>query len=116
MQGQAQGQTYDSDGYFRADAAARRVEWGADERDYSGSLDVRDADGGSEVMVRLAFGQGMPERVEAEQQAKQQEPPAGGPPGPEQIQEGLTASLRSIQNQVEGGGGKEEPMSAQPTG
>lgn len=118
VQGEAQGHRYDSDGYFRADAAARRIEWGAEERDYSGYLDVADAgDGGSDLTVHLTFAEGMGERVEAGQETKGQDapPPDGGPSGP-QIQEGLEASLRSIQNQIEGDGGKVEPASAQPTG
>jgi len=118
LQGKPQGHRYDSDGYFRADAASRRIEWGAEERDYSGFLDVEDAgDGRSDLTVHLSFSDQMPQRVEAEQQAKQQDaPPAGGGPSGPQIQEGLEASLRSIQNLVEGRGGKEEPASAQPTG
>lgn len=117
VQGEAQGQTYDSDGYFRADESAHRIEWGSDEGDYSGFLDIRAAGGGaSELTVHLAFGGGMPERVEAEQQAKGHEQPSGAPPSPPQVQEGLEAALRSIQNVVEGRGGKEEPASVQPTG
>lgn len=118
VQGEAQGHRYDSDGYFRADDASRRVEWGAEERDYSGFLDIDAAgDGGSDLTVHLSFADHMPERVAAEQQAKQGDaPPAGGGPSGPQIQEGLEASLRSIQNLIEGRGGKEEPASAQPTG
>lgn len=118
VQGEAEGHRYDSDGSFRADEAARRIEWGAEERDYSGFLDVADAgDGGSDLTVHLAFAEGMGERVAAEQEAKGQDAPApsGGPSGP-QIQEGLEASLLSIRNLVEGDGGKVEPASAQPTG
>ena len=117
VQGEAQGHRYDSDGYFRADEAARRIEWGSDERDYAGYLDVANAgDGGSDLTVHLTFAEGMGERVEAEQEAKGQDasPPDGGPSGP-QIQEGLEASLQSIQNLIEGDGGKVEPASAQPT-
>lgn len=114
VQGEAQGHRYGSDGSFRADEAARRIEWGAEERDYAGFLDVAGVGHvESDLTVHLTFADRMPERVEAEQQDA---PPAGGGPSGPQIREGLEASLRSIQNLVEGEGGKVEPASAQPTG
>lgn len=74
-------------------------------------------DGGADPTVRLTFADRMPERVEAEQQAKPPDaPPSGGGPSGPQIQEGLEASLRSIQHLVAGTGGKVEPTSAQSTG
>lgn len=103
VRGEAEGRSYDSDGFFRADEAARRLEWGADEPNtYSGWLSVTDADGGARVTVHLSFGpqSSVPEQIEA--QSGDQRP----------IQEGLEAALLSIRNIVEGQGGKVEPPAA----
>lgn len=118
VQGEAHGHPYDSDGFFRADDTTRRIEWGAEERDYAGFLDIDDAgEGTSDLTVHLSFADRMPERVAAEQQAKQGDAaPSGDGPSGSDIQEGLEASLRSIQNVLEGQGGKEEPASARPPG
>ncbi len=116
VQGEAQGHSYDNDGYFRADSSSRRIEWGAEERDYCGYLDIAAAGDGSDLTVHLTFSDQMPKRVQSEQAAKQDQAPPTNGPDRAQIQEGLAAALRSIQNQVEGNGGKVEPASAQPTG
>lgn len=105
VQGGGQGFEYDSDGYFRADPAARRLEWGADERDYHGWLTIVEAGGASDVTVHLSFSDRLPERIAQE---TGNPPPPGLPP----IEEGLAASLQSIQNIVEGQGGKVEPSVA----
>ena len=101
VQGEAMGHKYDSDGYLRRDAGANRLEWGADEGYYSGWLQAKgDGSGGSAVTVHISL-RGAP-------------PGADSSKGPsdEQINEGLLAGLRSIQNHVEGRGGKEEPSAA----
>ena len=101
VQGEAMGHKYDSDGYLRRDAAANRLEWGADEGYYSGWLQAtEDGPGGSSVTVHISL--------------RSAPPGADSSKGPseEQINEGLLMGLRSIQNHVEGRGGKEEPSAA----
>jgi uncharacterized protein YndB with AHSA1/START domain len=103
VQGEANGRPYDSDGYFRADPMARRLEWGADEPGrYSGWLAVSGEQSASEVTVHLSFGPAsdLPERIDENS------------PGERPIQQGLEASLASIQNLVEGQGGNVEPPAA----
>ena len=103
VRGEANGHPYDSDGYFRVDEAARRLEWGADEEGkYSGWLTVSGEESASLVTVHLSFGPAtdLPERIEENS------------PGERPIQQGLEASLASIQNLVEGQGGKVEPPAA----
>ncbi len=101
VQGEAQGHRYDGDGYLRRDEAAQRLEWGADEGYYSGWLQVRgEGDGASTVTVHISL---------------RGHPPGADPssaPSDDQINEGLMAGLRSIQNQLEGRGGKQEPSAA----
>jgi uncharacterized membrane protein len=101
VQGEAQGHPYDSDGFLRRDPAAKRLEWGADEGYYSGWLQVQDAGAGaSTVTVHISL---------------RGHPPGANPshaPTDEQIDEGLVKGLRSIQNHLEGRGGKEEPSAA----
>ncbi len=106
VHGEARGHQYDNDGHFRADEARRRLEWGSDRPDtYSGWLTVADADGAggaSQVTVHLTFGpqSRTPENIEQEEGSQRP------------IQEGLEAALLSIQNIVEGQGGKVEPPAA----
>jgi uncharacterized membrane protein len=100
LAGSAAGHQYEDDGFLRRDDDAMRMEWGADERHYSGAMEVRPAGDGSEVMVRLNF----------------REPPKdgreSGGPSEADIREGLQKALQSIENQVTGRGGKEEPRAA----
>src|SRR5687768_15817452 len=46
VHGEVRGRTYEDDGWFQVDAARRRIEWGADERTYSGWLTVAEENGG----------------------------------------------------------------------
>ena len=100
VQGEAQGHGYDSDGYLRRNAAANRLEWGADEGYYSGWLQVSGQGGKSNVTVHISL-RGHPPGA-----------PEDGAPSPDQVREGLRKGLESIRNQVEGTGGKEEPSAA----
>ncbi len=108
VQGEAQGHKYDSDGYFRADSANHRIEWGADERYYSGWLQVKGQGDGSRMTVHLSFSGGPPAGL------GKAPGEGGGAPSREQVQEGLVTALESIKNFVEEGrsGGKEEPSAA----
>ena len=102
VQGQAEGHSYDADGYLRADREHLRLEWGADERDYKGSLEVTPrGKQASEVRVHLSF-----HRSGAEGDAGDEGP------SPEQVREGIRGALRSIENHLTGRGGKEEPPAA----
>lgn len=102
VQGEANHHPYDSDGYLRRDDGAMRLEWGSDEGDYSGWMQVRPASGSgsSTVTVHISL-RGTPPEAEAAQA-----------PGDDQINESLISSLRSIQNHMEGTGGKQEPSAA----
>ena len=102
VQGGAQGQTYDSDGYLRPDARAHRMEWGADEGYYSGWLQVKPegGTGRSNVTVHISL-RGHPPGA-----------PEGRAPSRDQVREGVRKGLKSIKNFLEGRGGKEEPSAA----
>ena len=105
VRGEAGGHTYDSDGYFRVDTSEHRLEWGSDgENNYSGWLEVEDGkDGASDVTVHLSFAP----RPDLAQRMDEQTGDHD-----RTIQQGLEAALLSIQNQVEGRGGKVEPEAA----
>ncbi len=100
VQGEAKGHSYNSDGYLRADRAAKRLEWGADEGYCSGWMQVHGSGEETTATVHVSF-RGHP-------------PGSGehGGPKPEDVREGLRKGLESIRNQVEGGGGKEESRAA----
>ncbi len=101
VQGEANEHKYDADGYLRPDAAKKRLEWGADEGYYSGWLQIENvSDTASQVTVHISL-RGNPPGSDPNQK-----PPDG------KIQEGLHTALASIQNQVEGQGGKVEPSAA----
>lgn len=99
VNGSAAGHDYSAEGFLRADESAMRMEWGADEDYYSGWLQVRPADDGSEVTVHISM----------------RGPTPGGRgegPSPEDVREGLRKGLESIRNHCQGDGGKEEPAAA----
>ncbi len=101
VQGEVHEHRYDADGYLRCDRQAGRLEWGADEGYYSGSMEVR-PDGGQDrarVTVRIVLGD-VPGG------------PKGRMPSEQEVNEGLMASLESIRNEMEGRGGKVEPPAA----
>jgi uncharacterized protein YndB with AHSA1/START domain len=101
VHGEVQGRTYEDDGWFRVDENRRRIEWGADERTYSGWLTVAGEDGGAQVVAHLSFApyvtpSGRPISGEPEDE-------------PDPIEQSLKAALDSLRNLMEGRGGKEEP-------
>lgn len=96
VQGEANHHAYDSDGYLRRNADNTRLDWGADEGYYSGWMQVEPQGSGSKVTVHISL-RGKPPGASD-----------GDAPPPGQIQEGLDKALQSIQNYVEGKGGKEE--------
>ena len=100
VQGEANGHPYNGDGYLRPNRDALRLEWGADEGYYSGWMQIERAGDGSKVTVHIGFQGSPPGRSDEDA------------PPPSQVQEGLDKSLQSIQNYVEGKGGKVEPSAA----
>jgi uncharacterized protein YndB with AHSA1/START domain len=101
VHGEIRGRTYDDDGWFRVDENRRRIEWGADERTYSGWLTVAAEDGGAQVVAHLSF---------APYVTPSGRPISGEPAEePDPIEQSLEAALDSLRNVMEGQGGKEEP-------
>ena len=104
VRGEAGGHPYDSDGHFRVNTTEHRMEWGSDgENNYSGWLEVQDRGETSEVTVHLSFAP----RPDLSQRMDEQTGDRN-----QTIQEGLQTALTSIQNLVEGRGGKVEPRAA----
>lgn len=101
VQGEAAGHPYDADGFLRVDRDRRRMEWGSDEHDYEGRLEITpQGSQASQVTVHLTF--------------RSQLPGADVAHGPSRadIEEGIRAALESIERQVTGRGGKVEPQTA----
>jgi hypothetical protein len=98
VQGEAEGHPYSADGFLRADRDRHTLEWGADEHNYAGRLEIQpQGQDASTVTVHLSF---------------RQYPGEGHGPSDEDIQEGLVKALQSIENLVTGRGGKVEPNAA----
>jgi hypothetical protein len=103
VHGEVRGRSYEDEGWFRVDEARRRIEWGADERTYSGWLTVAGEDGGAQVVAHLSF---------APYVTPSGSPITGEPDiDPDPIEESLEAALDSLRNLMEGRGGKEVPAS-----
>lgn len=99
-QGQVGDRSYDSDGHFRINKQAHRIEWGSDgENDYNGWLEVQDNGSRSLVTVHIHYApqpetlQRMSERGNSFESA---------------MNEGISKALESIKRICEGKGGKEE--------
>ena len=54
VHGEVHDRPYDDDGWFRVDVSRRRLEWGSDERDYSGWLSVAGDNGGTQVVAHIS--------------------------------------------------------------
>jgi len=102
--------TFEAEGYLAVDERERRMEWGAEAgRDYSGWLAVANhAEGASEVVVHLSFGERSAAPGIQERASEDRDP----------LAEGITATLESIRRQIEEGSGKVEapplPEGAEP--
>ena len=102
-------QEYADDGPVTIDVDRRRMEWRADELDYSGWLQVSDEDGQSRVFVHLSF---RPEKIpEADasirdEQLRDQKPVRGREFGNDPISTSLDSALRALHDVLEGRGGK----------
>lgn len=87
------------DGWFHVEEGRRRVEWGSDEREYSGWLSVAGDNGGTQVVAHLSLAPFV---------TPQGAPVSAGTS--DTIAESLEASLDSLRNLLEGRGGKVEPV------
>ena len=101
VHGEVRGQTYEDDGWFRVDETRRRIEWGADERDYSGWLTVSGVNGGAQVVAHISIAP----FVNESGRPITDEPAVD----PDPVEQSLEAALDSLRNLMEGRGGKEEP-------
>src|SRR3954471_16771380 len=54
IRGEIRGHTFEDEGWFHVEPARHRVEWGDQERTYSGSLTVAAENGGSRVYIHLS--------------------------------------------------------------
>jgi uncharacterized protein YndB with AHSA1/START domain len=101
IRGEHGGRSYEDEGWFHADPDRRHLEWGAEEREYSGWLTVSGSDdGSSQVVVHLS----VPPFVTASGRPVTGEVAAERDP----IDGGLEAALDSLRNILEGRGGKKE--------
>lgn len=103
VRGEIRGHNFEDEGWFHVEPARHRVEWGDEERTYSGSLTVAAEDGGSRAAIHLS----LPPYVTASGAPITGEDPAER----EQVEASLEAALDSLRNILEGRGGKEEPAS-----
>lgn len=101
-QGQAGDRSYDSDGHFRVNKEARRLEWGSDgENEYSGSMEVQGDGAQSQVKGHIHFA---PQPEMAQRMAER----SPGHSFESAMNEGIAKTLESIKRICEGKGGKEE--------
>jgi hypothetical protein len=103
VRGEIRGHNFEDEGWFHIEPARHRVEWGDEERTYSGSLTVAAENSDSRVTIHLA----LPPYVTPSGAPVTGEDPAEH----EQIEASLEAALDSLRNIMEGRGGKEEPAS-----
>lgn len=101
-QGKVGSTTYDSDGHFRVDKQARRIEWGSDgENDYNGWMQVQDEGESSVVSVHIHYSP-KPEVLQRMAERSQDKSFSSA------MNEGISKTLESIKHICEGAGGKEE--------
>jgi uncharacterized membrane protein len=100
VEGQVHGRHYDSEGFLRRTADRNRIDWGADEGDYRGWIEARDRGAAQvDVIVHLWFDDAAWD--EETKDAREAD-----------VRRALSAALRSIQQRLEGTGGKVEPRQA----
>jgi uncharacterized membrane protein len=101
-QGQAGDRSYDSDGHFRIDKQAHRLEWGSDgENDYRGWMEVQEQGSRSQVTVHIHYAP----KPEVAQHMAEQAPEGSFESA---MNEGISKTLASIKRICEGQGGKQE--------
>jgi uncharacterized membrane protein len=96
------GHQHGDEGIFRRIPDQRRIEWGSDEGDYTGSLEIDDEDGDARVTMHLmwAASSAFPERMGGEDE------------GADSVNDAIEATLESIKNILEGTGGAVHPDEA----
>lgn len=102
VRGEVRGNRYEDDGSVTIDADRRRMEWGADELNYSGWMSVgADDDAGtrSQVTVHLSFAPWTDDSGR---------PIAEPNIDPDPIEESLETALDSLRSLIEGTGGKDD--------
>jgi hypothetical protein len=102
VQGQMEGHPYTVDGYLHVDRENYRLEWGADQENYSGHLKIQPQDDLSLVTVHIHF---QPKPSSERDQFTDEE-----------IQQSLVDALESIRNEVTGEGELDEEDLAFPDG
>jgi uncharacterized membrane protein len=97
------GHQHGDEGVFRRVPAKRRIEWGSEEGDYDGSIDVVDEDGDARVTMQLRWAaeSPFPERMGGEEA------------GADSVDDAIEATLESIKNILEGTGGAVHPDEAE---
>lgn len=88
VQGEVKGRRYDSDGFLRRIDDRNRIEWGADEGDYSGWMEARRRGEGTEVTVHLHFSDDAWQRRGSDG------------PNADEVQRNLEAALIAIEQSV----------------
>lgn len=97
------GHEHSDTGIFRRLPEERRVEWGSQEGDYSGSLVVTDEDGDARLTMQLTWKaeSPFPERMGGEEA------------GADSVNDAIEATLDSVKNILEGTGGAVHPDDAE---
>lgn len=96
------GHRHGDEGVFRRRPDDHRIEWGSEEGDYAGSIDIADEDGNARVTINLRWAaeSPFPERMDGEEA------------GAESVDDAIEATLESIKNILEGTGGAVHPDDA----
>jgi hypothetical protein len=97
------GHEHSDTGTFRRFPSDRRIEWGSEEGDYSGSLVVTDEDGDARLTMQLTWAaeSPFPERMGGEEE------------GQDSVNDAIDATLDSVKNILEGTGGAVHPDDAE---
>lgn len=96
------GHQHGDEGIFRRLPDDLRIEWGSEEGDYEGSLDISDEDGDARVSMQLTWRaeSPFPEQMGGEVE------------GARSVNDAIEATLESIKNILEGTGGVVHPDDA----
>ena len=96
------GNQHGDEGVFRRLPDAHRIEWGSEQGDYEGSIDIADEDGNARVTMNLMWAaeSPFPEQMGGEVE------------GANSVNDAIEATLESIKNILEGTGGAVHPDEA----
>ena len=96
------GHQHGDEGVFRRLPDDHRIEWGSEEGDYEGSIDIADEDGDARVTMNLTWAA----------QSPFPEQMGGEVEGANSVNDAIEATLESIKNILEGTGGAVHPDEA----